>query len=158
MIRKHQITSGLTKLVLIEGQGAVPDVEDTVYYRHETRFDNGQLVDLDERRKVADKCPLSDQSFHDFLRTTLLTMKKGEVVYLKIGEETHAGLYHNSKMSIIRSAEEKQKILSVVGPDIYMKLSLTNIKRDPKCEQQAPWSDRIQFYNKVRITGKELCE
>ncbi len=98
----------MTKLVLVEGQGAPPSLEDTVYYRHETRFDNGQLVDIDERRKVADKCQMSDNSFHDFLRTTLLTMTKGEIAYLRIKEETHAGMYHNSTMSIIRSAEEKQ--------------------------------------------------
>jgi hypothetical protein len=31
----------ILKLVLQEGSGAVVDSEDIVYYRHETRFDNG---------------------------------------------------------------------------------------------------------------------
>lgn len=100
---------------------------------------------------------MNDPAFHDFLRTTLITMRKGEVVFVRISEETHAGIYHNSQMSTIRSAQEKQQIRSSVGPDIYMKLSLTNIKRDPKCEQHAPWQDRILFFEKVRVTGKELC-
>lgn len=36
----------IIKLVVTEGVGAFIDPEDIVYYRHETRFDNGQLVDL----------------------------------------------------------------------------------------------------------------
>ena len=38
-----------------------------------------------------------------------------------------------------------------------MKLSLINIKRDPKCEQHAPWCDKIAYFEKVRVTGRELC-
>jgi hypothetical protein len=45
-----------------------------------------------------------------------------------------------------------------VGPDIYIKVTITNIKRDPKCDTQAPWEEKIQFFERVRITGKELCE
>lgn len=60
------------KLVIAEGNGTYVESDDTVYYRHETRFDNGQLVDLDERRKVADKFLMNDRSFHDFLRFSFL--------------------------------------------------------------------------------------
>jgi hypothetical protein len=42
----------ITKLVIQEGKGAFVDMDDVVYYLHETRFDNGQLVDLQEMRKV----------------------------------------------------------------------------------------------------------
>ena len=42
----------IIKLVVQEGKGAVVDMDDVVYYLHETRFDNGQLVDLQEMRKV----------------------------------------------------------------------------------------------------------
>jgi hypothetical protein len=42
----------ITKLVIQEGKGALVDMDDVVYYLHETRFDNGQLVDLQEMRKV----------------------------------------------------------------------------------------------------------
>lgn len=31
----------ITKLTLVDGTGNVVDKEDTVYYKHETRFDNG---------------------------------------------------------------------------------------------------------------------
>jgi len=58
----------IMKLTLVDGTGNVVDREDTVYYKHETRFDNGQLVDLSETRKVADKFIMNDPIYHDFLR------------------------------------------------------------------------------------------
>jgi hypothetical protein len=61
-------------------------MEDTVYYKHEVRFDNGQLVDLDERRKVADKVPMADPCFHEFLKSAFYTMVKGEVAYLVVSK------------------------------------------------------------------------
>ena len=47
-MRNSDLTSdrSVVKLVITEGNGAFADPEDIVYYRHETRFDNGQLVDL----------------------------------------------------------------------------------------------------------------
>ncbi len=37
-------------------------------------------------------------------------------------------------------------------------MHVTNIKRDPKCDQNASWSEKLKFYERVRITGKELSE
>lgn len=42
----------IVKCIIQEGRGRCVDPADTVYYKHETRFDNGQLVDLGETRKV----------------------------------------------------------------------------------------------------------
>jgi hypothetical protein len=53
------------------------DGADTVYYTHATRFDNGQLVDLNETRKVADKFIMNDPRYLDFLRSAFLKMRKG---------------------------------------------------------------------------------
>jgi FKBP-type peptidyl-prolyl cis-trans isomerase len=47
-------------IVVEEGNGNIIEETDTVYYRHEHRFDNGQLVDLNETRKVADKLVMND--------------------------------------------------------------------------------------------------
>ena len=44
--------------------------EDTVYYKHELRFDNGQLVDLTEIRKVPEKLVMND--CREFLRLAFL--------------------------------------------------------------------------------------
>ena len=54
VLRESEILGdgSITKLVIQEGKGALVDMDDVVYYLHETRFDNGQLVDLQEMRKV----------------------------------------------------------------------------------------------------------
>jgi len=88
----------IVKIVVEEGAGNVIDDTDTVYYKHETRFDNGQLVDLNETRKVGDKFVMNDNRYHDFLRSAFLTMKKGELAFLKIGESQHRGIYHKNNL------------------------------------------------------------
>ena len=45
-----------------------------------------------------------------------------------------------------------------MGPDIYIKVTLTNIGRNPKCDQKENWEQKLTFFNRVRSTGKELCE
>ncbi len=76
----------IVKLVVTEGVGAFVDPEDIVYYRHETRFDNGQLVDLYEQRKVADTFKMNDPLYHDFLRLAFLQMRKNEVAFVKVSQ------------------------------------------------------------------------
>lgn len=136
VLRREEISDGVVKLVLKEGAGAPSDIEDIVYYKHETRFDNGQLVDLDERRKVADRVPMKDPGFHEYLRSTFFTMLKHEVAYLVLSPAAHNNMYHESlvNLSMIRTPEEKAKILASVGDLIYIKLTVANIKRDPKCD------------------------
>ena len=45
---------------------------------------------------------------------------------------------------------------SKVGQDIYIKVSITNIKRDPSCPQTASWEEKLAFFNKIRDICKEL--
>lgn len=47
---------------------------------------------------------------------------------------------------------------TAVGPDIYIRVHITNIKRDPKCDNTASWDEKLIFFDKVRSVGKELCE
>jgi hypothetical protein len=51
------------KFVIEEGKGDPITMVDDVYYRHETRFDNGQLVEIKERRKQIEKFAMGDKSF-----------------------------------------------------------------------------------------------
>ena len=37
-----------------------------------------------------------------------------------------------------KTQEEKDHMTNTVGPDIYVKVEITSIKRDPKCDTQAP--------------------
>jgi hypothetical protein len=53
----------ILKFVLVEGKGTLVMNTDDVYYRHETRHDNGQLVDFCERRKVDEKFEMKGQFF-----------------------------------------------------------------------------------------------
>jgi hypothetical protein len=54
VLREESVSEddSIIKQVTTEGRGRLVDPADTVYYKHETRFDNGQLVDLSETRKV----------------------------------------------------------------------------------------------------------
>ena len=47
-------------IVVEEGFGNLIEATDTVYYKHEHRFDNGQLTDLNEPRKVENKLAMND--------------------------------------------------------------------------------------------------
>lgn len=54
-------------LTLEEGKGSFTDDCDVVQYKHATRFDNGQLVDLNEKRKIADNFSMDDERSFSFL-------------------------------------------------------------------------------------------
>lgn len=84
----------IVKMVESHGKGMLVDESDTVYYCHSTRFDNGQLVDIHETRRVPEKFMMSDKRFHEFLRLAFYTMKRGEVAYLKVADCQHRGMYH----------------------------------------------------------------
>jgi len=86
-VRTENLTEdgSIVKLTVQEGSGNFSELTDTVYYKHETRFDNGQLVDLSETRKVADKFIMNDPAYHDYLRTAFLRMRKGEIAFIKVG-------------------------------------------------------------------------
>ena len=87
-------------LIEEEGIGNFVDEADTVYYKHETRFDNGQLVDLNETRKVADKFIMNDPRYLDFLRSAFLRMRKGQIGFIKVGEVQHRGIYHKNNQQM----------------------------------------------------------
>ena len=58
----------------VEGKGSFAEETDTVQYKHETRFDNGQLVDLNEKRKVADNFMMDDERSFQYLQECFKTM------------------------------------------------------------------------------------
>jgi hypothetical protein len=44
----------------------------------------------------------------------------------------------------------------IVGPDIYIRVNITNIKRDPKCETGAPLEKKLIFFEKIREICRDL--
>ena len=55
-----------------------------------------------------------------------------------------------------KTQEEKDHMTNTVGPDIYVRCEITSIKRDPKCDMQAPLDQKLVFFEKVRKIGKDL--
>ena len=45
---------------------------------------------------------------------------------------------------------------NAVGPTIFIRINITNIKRNPKCDTQAPLDQKLVFYDKVREISREL--
>ena len=43
-----------------------------------------------------------------------------------------------------------------VGPTIWIKVTIVNIKRNPKWDTQAPLDQKLIFYEKVREMSREL--
>eukprot|EP00350_Pseudokeronopsis_sp_OXSARD2_P011265 CAMPEP_0170564636 /NCGR_PEP_ID=MMETSP0211-20121228/74042_1 /TAXON_ID=311385 /ORGANISM="Pseudokeronopsis sp., Strain OXSARD2" /LENGTH=80 /DNA_ID=CAMNT_0010884359 /DNA_START=133 /DNA_END=372 /DNA_ORIENTATION=- len=79
------------KYVLEEGKGLFIDEKDLVFYRHETRYDNGQLVDYNEKRKAIERFDMGGAFFHEFYKIAFRTMKKGEVAWLRFSKDYHSG-------------------------------------------------------------------
>lgn len=84
---------GVMKYVVEEGKGSTVQSTDTVYYKHETRYSNGQLVDFSEKRKASEKFEMNDPMYHDYYKIAMRTMKKGEVCWVKFSQQYHGGTY-----------------------------------------------------------------
>lgn len=76
---------GVVKYVMEDGKGECIDEQDHVYYKHETRYDSGQLVDFSEKRKAKDKFDMGDIRYHDYYKVAMRTMKKGEISWVSFG-------------------------------------------------------------------------
>ena len=83
----------LILMTVKEGQGSIPEQCDTVYCKKETRFDTGQLVDRTEKRQIAEKYPLKDKRYFQYLLLPMTRMRRGQVCFLKIGWKHHKGQY-----------------------------------------------------------------
>lgn len=124
------------------------DVNDTVHYIHETRYDNGQLVDFEEKRKAKEKFEMANLQQHEHLRFAFLTMKKGEIAWFNIGPKYHGNIYHNyCKRDHIASD-------AVIGDRIWIRLKVENIKRQPIYKDNQTWAGKCEYL----ATVKELCK
>ena len=110
---------GLTKLVVVEGSRNVVGPHDHVHYFHESRFDNGQLVDVTEKRKAAEKFIMDNQLYHEFYRKMFKTMKKGEIAWGVFSPEHHGGMYHKNLLPKLPEEQRAQ-----IGDKIYIKFTV----------------------------------
>ena len=95
-LRTETVTEdqGIIKYVIEEGKGSFIENFDDVYYKHETRYDTGYLVDFAEKRKANEKFDMKDIRYHDYYKIVMRTMKKGETAWIKFSQIYHRGVYH----------------------------------------------------------------
>ena len=163
-IRTEDLYGDGSVLILteVEGKGSFAEDADTVQYKHETRFDNGQLVDLNEKRKVAENFQMDDETSFSLVRSFIVLrdafrqMRREQVAFLRIEQSRHEGIYHKKNMSLQRTKEDRERMKNAVGPTIFIRINITNIKRNPKCDTQAPLDQKLVFYDKVREISREL--
>jgi hypothetical protein len=108
------------KYIIEEGKGSCISPTDDVYYRHETRFSTGQLVDFAEKRKAIEKFEMGDIRYHDFYKTVMRTMRKGETAWIKFSKDYHKGVYHQSKHYHDKTEEEKKEITDDIWIRFYI--------------------------------------
>lgn len=143
---------GLEMLTIVEGSGSHPEPGDVVYYKHQTRFSNGQLVEFDERRKVTDMHTIDSPKYHAFLNVCFKTMRRGQIAWIKIGEFWHKGGYHTEK----NLRKPYMKANADVTQTIWLKAEISNIKRDARCDNHATFEEKLAYYDKVRESCREL--
>ena len=133
---------GILKLVIEEGKGSCIAATDEVFYRHETRFSNGQLVDFAEKRKAIEKFEMGDIRYHDYYKTVMKTMRKGETTWVKFSSVHHKGVYHKTKHFLDKPEVERQAI----GDDIWIRFNIGNIKRNPICKSSDTFEGIAEYY------------
>lgn len=87
---------------------------------------------------------------HEHIRKAFLTMKKGEIAWVKIGPKHHNRIYHNycKKDHLAKDA--------VIGDSIWIKLTVESIKRAPVYKDSKTYEGKIEYFNAVREISKEL--
>ncbi len=125
-----------------------------MYYFHESRFDNGQLVDLGERRRAIDKFEMGNPYFHAYYKKAFITMRKGEIAWVVYKKNHHNGTYHAGALYQGMTEEEKEKI----GEDVHLRFNVNNIKRNPICKDKNTFKGRADYYELIREVGRDLCE
>ena len=90
-VRTEQLAEdgSLELLTTTEGSGSLPEAGDTIYYKHQTRFDNGQLVDFEEKRKCVDMVIIDHARYLTYLNQSFKVMRLGQTAWLKIGAAQH---------------------------------------------------------------------
>mmetsp|Transcript_34646 Transcript_34646/g.53006 ORF Transcript_34646/g.53006 Transcript_34646/m.53006 type:complete len:137 (-) Transcript_34646:522-932(-) len=90
---------------------------------------------------------MSDNRQHDHIRKAFFTMRKGEVVWLKMSPLVHRKMYHFQKPHVDATK---------IGDWIYLKLYVESIKRDPPLANNQPYETNLAYFKMIRELCKEL--
>eukprot|EP00352_Strombidinopsis_acuminata_P001105 CAMPEP_0176346446 /NCGR_PEP_ID=MMETSP0126-20121128/6245_1 /TAXON_ID=141414 ORGANISM="Strombidinopsis acuminatum, Strain SPMC142" /NCGR_SAMPLE_ID=MMETSP0126 /ASSEMBLY_ACC=CAM_ASM_000229 /LENGTH=174 /DNA_ID=CAMNT_0017693989 /DNA_START=514 /DNA_END=1038 /DNA_ORIENTATION=+ len=85
-------------------------------------------------------------------------MKKGEICYLKIGQSRHGGIYHQESMQARRTEDQRKKLKSEIGTDVYIKLTVSNIKREADFSDDKTFEARLKIFERVKLVCKEQIQ
>jgi hypothetical protein len=77
-------------------------------------------------------------------------MRKGEVVWLKISPKYHGNIYHKY------CKKDHIKPETVLGQDIYIRLAIDSIKRNPPQKDKQTYEGKLEYFKTVREISKEL--
>ncbi len=122
---------GVIKYIMQEGKGSLIENTDVIYYKHEIRYDSGQLVKFNLYRKVGDEFEINSPNSHDFYKVALRTMRRGEIAWFKYSPTYHMGVYFTMPNFQKKSEEDRAKI----GQDVFLKFNILRIKKNPVCEE-----------------------
>lgn len=95
---------------------------------------------------------MSDPRQHEHIRQAFLTMRKGEIAWLKIGPKYHGNIYHNY------CKKDHLKPDVVLGQDIYIRLAIDSIKRNPPYKDNKTYEGKLAYFTTIREISKELIQ
>lgn len=123
---------------------------DFVYYKCETRFSNGQLVDFAEKRKAPQKFEMGNAAYIAHKKKAFETMGVGEIAWFALSYDYTNKLYHNVQQ--LTKFHEREKI----GELVYIRLQIESVKRQPRYVDKNSFAGRKTFFDQCRELCKEL--
>jgi hypothetical protein len=97
---------------------------------------------------------MGDSFSVDYYKLAFLTMRKGESAFIRVGKDYHKGVYFKGSQYMGKTEEEK----AVIGSDIYIRLTITNVKRNPVCVDPNTLDGKLAYYSKISPLCKSLLE
>lgn len=111
-------------------------------------------MDFSEKRKAVELFKMDDPHYHDFYKLALKTMRRGDVCWLKVGKGYHRGIYYTTPYYHARTEEQKKE----AGDDIWIRFAISNIKRNPVCDDPNTYRGKVEYVNKIRSVCKDLLD
>lgn len=93
---------------------------------------------------------MADKKGHEFYKQTFLTMRKGEIVWIKLDQKNHGNIFHTFCKKEHLLAEQQ------LGPDIFIRLHLDYIKRAPIQKDSKTFGGKMEYFETIREVCKEL--
>ena len=141
-----ELAPGLHKGTLEPAITAPATSCDFVYFLHETRFDNGQLANINEVRKAPEKLELGKVGNYPYYETALRSMGLNECAVFRLESSVHEDKYF-----AMCTPEELQALPS---KDVWLLLRMKDIRRNVALTGKDSLDQRMQFGLTCKEIGK----